>query len=569
MPWPFQSTARHQNAGGTANGLRDILPRLADLVIRAGAIHSMAANRAIYRAVALRDEWIVAVSADPHGLDDLIAPGTQVLDDPTLTVLPAFFDTHNHLLEAARNFTTVPVDQAHTVAEFLELIRERAATTPPGDWIRTTNGWNEADLAEERLPTAAELDSATSAHPVLVRRGGHTGVANSLALARAGITKETPNPPGGAYGRLPDGTPNGVLEGAAVYVVAGLVPPLSFEEQVAALHRTCQTFNALGMGAVRDPLIQRDELLIYQATWERGLLSLRCHPMVLVTPSGTVAERIGFIEGLGIRSGFGDAWLRVWGLKFVMDGGVEGAALDAPYASTPGYSGHLNWHPDEMEAVVNAAVRRGWRIGTHAAGDRATRTVLDVYERVLAASPNLAPGTLVLEHALLAPPEQRARAIRLGIPITVQHPLLYTLGARMVTLWGAERASQALPVHSWLREGATLSAGSDYPAGGYDAALALWGLVSRATQRAGVLGSEEAIDQYSALDLYTRAGAQLAGEEGLRGTLQPHRLADLTAFTTDPTTCPVDELRSLRPVFTVMGGRAVYDPTGLLGAPPS
>jgi len=566
MPWPFHPQARTRTANG-AHRTTSTKPRLADIVIRAGAIHSMAADRASYRAIALRDEWIVAVSPDPHGLDDLATQGTHVLDDPTLTLLPAFFDTHNHLLEAARNFTMVPVDQAHTLAELLDLIRQRAEKTPPGEWIRTTNGWNEADLAEGRLPTAAELDSATSLHPVLVRRGGHNGIANSLALSRASITKDTPNPPGGTYGRLPDGTPNGVLEGGAVYVIAGLIPPVSFEEQVAGLHRACQVFNSLGIAAVRDPLIQRDELLIYQAAWERGALSLRCHPMVVISPYGTVAERIAQVEGMGVRSGFGDPWLRLWGLKFVMDGGVEGAALDAPFASRPGYTGHLNWDPDEMVAVATAAVRRGWRIGTHTAGDRATRTVLDVYERVLEANSGLPAGTLVLEHALLAPPQQRARAIRLGIPITVQHPLLYTQGAQMVKLWGAERAGDALPVRAWLSEGASLSAGTDYPAGGYDVALSLWGLVTRETQGAGVLGPQYAIDQYTALQLYTRAGSQLTGDEGLRGTLQPRRLADLVAFSVDPSACTADALRSLRPVFTVVGGRAVYDPDGRLGAP--
>jgi predicted amidohydrolase YtcJ len=535
-------------------------------VIRAGAIHSLADDRARYRSLAVRDEWIVAVSADAHGLDDLITPGVRVVEDPTLTLLPAFFDTHNHLLEAARNFTMAPVDQAHTMADLLDVIRRRAARTPPGEWIRTTNGWNEADLAEGRLPTAAELDSATSIHPVLVRRGGHTGVANSLALTRAGITKDTPNPRGGTYGRLPDGTPDGRLEGGAVYVVADLIPPVSFEEQVAGLQRACQVFNALGLAAVRDALIQRDELLIYQAAWERGWLSLRCHPMVVVYPLAPVAERIALIEGLGVRSGFGDDWLRLWGLKFVMDGGVEGAALEQPFAAESYGTGHLNWDPDEMVTVANAAVRRGWRIGTHAAGDRATRTVLDVYERVLQANPGLPTGTLVIEHALLAPPEQRARAIRMGIPVTVQHPLLYAQGAQMVKLWGAARATDALPVRAWLSEGATLSAGSDYPAAGYDVARSLWGLVTRQTQRAGTLGPQWAIDQYTALQLYTRAGTRLTGEEGLRGTLQPHRLADLVAFSSDPTTCPVDELRSLRPVFTMVGGRAVYDPDGRLGA---
>jgi len=540
-------------------------PRLADLVIRAGAIYSMASDRAMYRAVALRDEWIVAVSSDPHGLDDLISSGTRVLDDSGLTLLPALYDTHNHLLEAARNFTMVPVDQAHSIAEFLDLILQRAAQTPAGQWIRTTNAWNEANLAERRLPTATELDSATSQHPVLVRRGGHSGVANSLALQEAGITRDTPNPPGGTYGRLPDGSLSGGLEGGAVYVVAGRIPPSSFEEQVAGLRQAGQVFAALGLGAVRDPLVQRDELLLYQAAWERGQLSVRCRPMVVVTPGGALADRIALVEGLGVRSGFGDDWLRLWGLKFVMDGGVEGAALDQPFTAGPPNAGHLNWDTDEMVAVANVAMRRGWRIGTHCVGDRATRAVLDVYERVLAANPDLPPGTLVLEHAILANAEQRARAIRLRIPVTVQQPLLYAQGAAMLKLWGPERAQAAMPVRAWLNEGAALSAGSDYPAAGYDAMRSIWGLVTRGTEAAGVLGPDQVIDQYTAFWLYTAAGARLGGEDHLRGTLAPRRLADLVAFHTDPITCPVDGLLPLRPAFTLVGGRAVFDPERRLG----
>jgi predicted amidohydrolase YtcJ len=470
------------------------------------------------------------------------------------------------LLELARNVLLAPVDQARSIAEFVEIIRQRAARTPPGQWIRTTTAWNEANLAEGRLPTALELDAATQQHPVLVQRGGHNGVANSLALRLAGITKDTPNPRGGSYGRLPDGAPNGVLEGGAVYVVAGLIPPTSFEEQVRGLTLACQTYNAQGIGAVRDPLVQRDELLLYQAAWERGTLSLRARPLVVISPLAPVAQRIALIEGLGVHSGFGDDLLRLWGLKVVLDGGVEGAALDQPYVGGDATNvGHLNWDPDEMVAVANVAVRRGWRIGTHAVGDRTVRTVLDVYERVLAENPNTPPGTLVIEHALLATADQRARAIRLGIPITVQHPLLYAQGQQMMKLWGAERAAQALPVRAWLDEGAQLAAGSDYPAASYDLMRSLWGLVTRKTQGAGTLGPDYAVDQYTAVRLYTSAGAQLDREDARRGTLQAGRLADLVAFHTDPITCPVDDLLALRPAFTLVGGRAVFDSDHLLG----
>jgi len=264
-----------------------------------------------------------------------------------------------------------------------------------------------------------------------------------------------------------------------------------------------------------------------------------------------------------VRSGFGDDMLRLWGLKFVLDGGVDGAALDQPYVGgDPANIGHLNWDSNEMVTVASAAVRRGWRIGTHAVGDRAVRTVLDVYERVLAENPTTPPGTLVIEHALLANAEQRARAIRLRVPVTVQHPLLYTQGQQMVKAWGPERANQALPVRAWLDEGAQLAASSDYPAASYDPMRSLWGLVTRGTQGAGILGPEYAIDQFTAVRLYTSAGAQLDREDAQRGTLQVGRLADLVAFQADPITCPVDDLLSLRPVFTLVGGRAVYNPAG-------
>src|SRR5262249_13927840 len=145
-------------------------PRLADLVVRAGAIYAMTDRQTIYRSIALRDQWIVATSPDPHGLDGLISAETRVIDDPTLTLLPAFYDSHDHLLELARNSLLAPVNQARSIAEFVEIIRQYAANIPPGQWIRTTTAWNEANLVEKRLPTALELDAATQRHPMLAQR---------------------------------------------------------------------------------------------------------------------------------------------------------------------------------------------------------------------------------------------------------------------------------------------------------------------------------------------------------------------------------------------------------------
>jgi predicted amidohydrolase YtcJ len=540
-------------------------PRLADQLIRAGAMYSMAQHRVVYRAIAIRDEWIVAVSQDPHGLDGLISAGTQVLDAPDVTLLPAFEDTHNHLMFAAQNMGLVPVDRAHTLGEFIGLIRQRAAQTAAGTWIQTSAAWHEVNLAEGRLPTAPELDEATRDHPVLVRRGGHVVVANSRALALGGITRDTPDPQGGTIVRFPNGTPTGVLIEAPAYApVIALVPPMTPKQLIEGLRLACRAYNASGIGTVRDPWVAREQIPVYQALWEQGELTVRSRIM-LAPMAATLEKSMAIIEGLGFRSGFGDDLLKLWGLKFGLDGGAEGGALDEPYVNNPGYRGHLLWNPDDLFTLTNFAVRRGWKVGTHAIGDRAVRTLLDVYEQVIRENPGLRPGTLVLEHGFLADATQRARAIQLGISVTVQHPLLYTLGSVLLEGWGEQRTREIMPVRAWLDEGAALSAGTDYPVSPFNPGLSLWGMVTRGTLKVGIQGPEYAIDQYTAVQLYTVAGAQFNGEGQRRGTLEPGKLADLVAFRSNPITCPIDDLPELSPVFTVVGGRAVYDPEAMFG----
>jgi predicted amidohydrolase YtcJ len=541
--------------------------RLADLLIRAAAIYSMAQDRVVYQAIAIRDEWIIAVSQDPHGLDGLISADTQILDVRDLTILPAFEDTHNHMMFAAQNMGLVPVDQAHTLAEFIDLIRQRAAQTPAGNWIQTSAAWHEVNLAEGRLPTAPELDEATRDHPVLVRRGGHVVVANSLALTLGGITRDTPEPQGGTIVRFPDGIPNGVLIEAPAYApIIALVPPMTSEQLVEGLRQACRAYNAYGIGTVRDPWVMREQMPVYQTLWEQGELTVRSR--LMLAPMATTLEKsMAIIEGFGFRSGFGDDLLKLWGLKFGLDGGAEGGALDDPYVNNPSYRGHLLWNPDDLFTLTNFAVRRGWKVGTHAIGDRAVRTLLDVYEQVIGENPGLATGTLVLEHGFLADATQRARAIRLGIPVTVQHPLLYTLGSVLLEGWGEQRTREIMPIRAWLDEGASLSAGTDYPVSPFKPGLSLWGMVTRGTLKVGIQGPEYAIDQYTAVQLYTAAGSQLNGESHRRGTLKPGKLADLVAFRSNPITCPIDDLPALSPAFTMVGGRVVYDPEGMLEKP--
>jgi predicted amidohydrolase YtcJ len=512
-----------------------------------------------FRSVGVRGPEIAAVSTEPDGLDDLAGSGTAIVDAGDLTLLPAFADSHEHLMEASRNTLLVPVDRARSIAEFTGMVAESARAAPPGKWILTSIGWHESNLAENRLPTLAELDAAAPDNPVLARRGGHFAVVNSAALRAAGVDADTPDPPGGKIGRLADGTRDGLLEGGAVYQIAAFAPGPSRARLAGALATGSAAYAALGVGTIREAMTTPDELLAYQDAWQEDLLKVRVRLMVRVGSEQTTDQAITLIEGLGARSGFGDDWLRIWGLKFVLDGGVEGAAMEQPYANDPANSGHLNWEPAAMTRVCVEAVQRGWRIGTHAVGDRAVGTLLDVYEAVVAQTGPVPPWTLVIEHGMVSNTAQRERAVRGGFGVTVQHPVLWNMASEMLDTWGPVRTAQVTPLDQWLAAGAELAAGTDIVRP-FNPMTNVWGMVTRGTKSAGIQGPEHAIDVGAALRLYTMGTAYLNHEQDRLGSITPGKLADLVGYPLDPLAADPDDLADLTPVFTLVGGKPMHDP---------
>ena len=539
---------------------------VADVVFRVGRAYAMTADRGAYQAVAVTGGRIAAVGRDRDELDSLIGPGTAVIDDPELVLYPAFHDTHNHQLLAARDLDYVSLEQARSLDEVVQALQTAAARTPRGQWIISSRCWHETHLREGRLPTARELDAATADHPVFVQRGGHVGVANSAALRLAGITATSTDPSSGTIVRLPDRTPTGVLiEPGALDPVRRLLPAVTGAQQADLLARQCRLYNGRGIGVVRDPGLMPDEVAVYRTVADRGELTTRTRLMFWVIPQPTVADTLAYVDSLPAPGSLATDGLGIWGLKLGMDGGVEGGFLCQPYANNPAFRGHAFWSPDDFEQVVSYAVGRGWRVGCHAVGDGAVGRVLDAYEVVARRQPGLRPGTLVIEHAFLADAGLRARAVRLGVGITVQHPLLYSLGGNLVRYWGPDRASQVMPVRAWVDEGALIAAGSDCNVSFFDPLLSIWGLVTRGTRTVGVQGPEYRVDTYTALRLYTEAGGRLLREERV-GVLAPGAFGDVVAFRGDLLACAVDDLPSQEPVLTLVGGRAVHDPEGLVPA---
>lgn len=473
----------------------------ADLLLRADTIHTWSPKLPPQRALAVRGDRVIAISEDRDGLDGLIGDRTQLLDVGTDTVLPAFDDTHTHLFFASLGVHDVPVHEARNLTEFLALIALRAAETTPGEWICTTVNWQELNLIERRMPTSSELDSVTDQHPILVRRGGHNAVLNSLALKLAGITSDTPNPPGGIIGRNEDGTLNGRLIDTALHLAEHVFPSQTREQRLSGLKTASLNFAASGIGTVRDAAVPPHELALLDQLSSQGDLSTRVRALIMAQGArdmGSIEELLDAVEPWRYRN---DPMLRVWGFKFMMDGGLEGGATESPYLDHDDYCGLLLWDPASLTEAIMRVVRRGWRVGTHAFGDRAVRLVLDIYENVLSKYPRLPPRSLVIEHAALASAEQRARAVALGIPITIQQPLHHDTAEVELGFWGAQRVADLFPARSWIDEGAMVSAGSDFPIGQFGAMRSVWGMETRITL-AGVQGSQHAITRNEAIDLH-------------------------------------------------------------------
>lgn len=535
----------------------------AEVLIRAASIETFDDSVGRVRSLAIAGGRVVAVGRGRDELDGLSGPDTRVIDDGALHVIPAFFDTHVHQYEGGLNLLTVQVDGIRTISDLVDRMRVAATASPSGSWIVSAKNWHESTLRERRLPVANELDQASPDHSVYVRRGSHTAVVNTNGLRLAGITRDTPDPPGGTIGRDGHGEPNGQLLGdPALDLVAGLLPPVTFEQRVEGLEKACRLFNSRGIGSVREPGIATEDFRVYQRLWEERRLTVRSQVMVRLNEGWPTGRMLGEIARWGLQTGFGDDLFRIGGVKLFVDGRIEDAALRDPYATDPGWRGRLHLDRSAIVQVASAAVGVGWDVGCHTVGDAAMDEVLGAYEQILRDHPGLDARRLVIEHALLATPEQLRKAAALGIGLSIHPPLLYAFGSDILRCWGEPRANSALALRDWVKSRALVAAGSDGCVPPFDPLLAIWTMVTRGTASAGVLGPDQALDRRTAFELYTVAGARLFRRSEERGTLTPGQAADLTAFCEDPLSCPADQIPSLSPVMTVVGGRPVFDPEG-------
>lgn len=532
-----------------------------------GTIHCHHAPPA--EAVLIREPAIMAVGGTRRILDDA-PPGTTVIDLAGRHVMPAFTDSHTHYHRAAMlamHYLDFTVLAPGSIADVLATVRERAASLPPGQWVQGDN-LSAATLAEGRLPVRTELDQASPRRPVVLRTVGKHGIsANSAALAAAGITGATPDPPGGRIERDETGEPTGVLHETAKLRLDALrgdtvVPPLAEAARLAALRHGLARLGRYGIAEIHDIAQAPDELADYARLRETGELTARvvCYVRV-VEGQATVDDLLR----LGLRTKFGDDWLRLGGVKVSIDGSctLHNAAVYTGYLDEPDNMGLIRVPQDALNDLAAQAERGGLQLAVHAIGQRAVDMAIAAIERV---TPDGSPSRLRhrVEHAYLAPrPGQLERLRDLGVMVSTQPAFLWANGDTWPAMFGDADTERMMPLRSLLDLRIPVLLNTDFPNAPLDPLLTLRVAVDRRTRSGAVFGPAEAITAREAWELATAGSACAAFEERTRGRIEPGYLADLVLLPADP--YDLDGLGPDPIEATVVGGRPVYAAGGLSG----
>ncbi len=530
----------------------------ADLILHNARIVTCDARDTRAGALAIRGDRLVAVGTDDEVLV-LARPTTRTVDLGGRFVCPGFIDCHVHLSSWALVASGYQVDLegTPTLEAALGRIRERAGHLGPSDWLRG-RGWDKNRWPGGAFPTAADLDPLTGDIPAaLASHDGHSVWANSAAMRVAGIEAETPDPPAGRILRNAHGAPAGVFQEAAMALVWEHVPPAGLEATRRALRAALPRAAALGLTGVHNCEVG-NALRAVQDLRDSGELSLRV-TRYLAAPALECAER------LGLCSGFGDEWVRIGGIKAFLDGalGAQTAAMLEPFEGSSN-RGLLTMEPDDLAQLIRRATRAHLAVALHAIGDRAVRTAVDAFERVRAETPEPWPRHR-LEHAQHFHPADIARCSRAGLIASVQPAHMLADIDTCERQVGA-RSRWAFPLSSLLQAGTRLAFGSDAPVETMDPLLGLRSAVARqrrdGTPPAGWYPTER-LTVARALRAYTIDAAYAGGDDRLRGSLEPGKLADLVVLSHDLLALPVAELAQVRVVATMVGGRPVYDPEGV------
>ncbi len=535
---------------------------MADTVIVNARIYTVNTQQPWAEALAIRGDKVVAVGSAQE-----IAPyrgaSTKVIDAQGKLVLPGFTDCHIHFMDGSLGLTQVDLNGSQSVAEMQTRVKEYAAAHPKEEWIEGM-GWLYSTFGTAALPDKKFLDEIVPDRPVYLQAyDGHSSWANSKALSLAGITRETPDPPGGQIVRDAKGEATGALKESAGGLVAKVIPKPTHDQRLAALRLGMREANKFGLVRVHSAGQDFEYLDLYNELRQKQELSLRFYIAYFLDPPELRPADLEKIEQA--RRTYHDDWISGGVVKTMLDGVIEAhtAALLAPYSDDPQQSGKLFWEPAKYQQAITELDRRGLQIFTHAIGDRSVRLALDAYQQA-AETNHTRDARPRIEHIETISAQDIPRFGKQGVIASFQ-PLHAYPNENVLNVWarnaGPERTQRAWVWHSIESTGGVLAFGSDWPV----VTLNPWPGVQNALTRKTTEGNppggfvpQERISLEDAIKAYTLGAAFAGRREKTEGSIEPGKLADLIVLDRDLFKIEPDQIAGMEVLLTLVGGKVVY-----------
>ena len=533
----------------------------ADLIITNAKIWTEDKDNPTAQAVAIIGDRVIAVgsNADVSGLR---SPSTREIDAGGKLLLPGFNDAHVHFVGGGMQLDSVQLNDAVSADEFVRRIGEQAKKTPKGEWIQGGD-WDETKWSPRALPTRQLIDPVTPDNPVFISRyDGHSALANSAALRLAGITSQTQDPPGGSIVHDAQGNPTGDLKDAATDLVLNVIPAVTHEQRLHAMKRALEHAASVGVTSFQDMNDENDsfdDIRAYGELLEAGELTAR----VYVAPGVADWQELAKV---GIRHAFGSSFLRTGALKGFADGslGSRTAYFFQPFsddASNSGLLGKQMQPLSQMRDRMLQADAASLQLCTHAIGDRAISTVLDLYADVDKVRPGV-DRRLRIEHAQHMAEKDFARFAQLNVIASVQPYHAIDDGRWAEGYIGHDRASRTYAFRTFLNHGVHLAFGTDWDVAPLNPLLTVYAAVTRATldeKNPNGWFPEQKLTVEEAIQAYTMGSAYAEFQENVKGSITPGKLADMVLLSDDIFSIEPSKIRNVKVLKTIVGGTLVWD----------
>lgn len=530
--------------------------QLADVAFINAKIWTVDARKPEAEAVAVLGGKILAVGTNAE-IKKHIRKTTKVVDVQGRRMLPGFIDNHTHFMSGGFQLQSVDLRYANNEEEFARLIKERAEKHP-GRWI-TGGDWDHDRWPGGRLPTKELIDRYTPNTPVFVNRyDGHMALANSHVLKLAGVTKDTPDPPGGTIVKDPKtGEPTGVLKDEAMSLVYRIMPDPSEEEMLEAARLALAEARKLGVTSIQD-MSTPDHLRVYQTLKQRGELTARFFCRLPIGQWEHLART-------GIKVPFGDEWIRIGSLKAFADGslGSSTALFFEPFTSDPSTRGLPSdiLLDGRLEKWALEADKAGLQLSIHAIGDSANSLILDLFEKITKTNPKW-DRRFRIEHAQHIHPKDFKRFAELGVIASVQPYHAIDDGRWAESRIGRERCKTTYAFKTFLDNNVKMSFGSDWTVAPLNPLLGIYAAVTRRTidgNNPNGWFPEQKISVQQAIRAYTIDAAYGAFEEHEKGSIEVGKLADFVILSDDILKIDPVQIEKAGVEMTIVGGTIVYE----------